>query len=160
MPVKHPKKSMWSIPTHSFSASRPRTVEATEPVGTEGPRHIQMVLDEATMQQAKSRSEARRISDDDEVGKAAAKKFYLDGKKARRSNLQVVLDNTGNPVILGNVILATVLSAGVGFEAYQRHLQGQLSWEVVGLGAGVLGLTAGVDYVISRWLLRNKFPTK
>lgn len=125
-------------------------VEATEPVGADHPGHIHAVLDEATMQQAKDRSEASRISDDDEALKAAARKFYQDAKKARRSNLQVIQDNTDNPVVLGNAILATALSAGVGFDAYQRYIQGQLSWDTIGIGAGLLGLTAGVDYVISR----------
>ena len=108
------------------------------------------MLDDFTRQEIRNRAEAPRIDGDDVQSKAAARKFYKDAMKSRRSKVQVILDNTGNPVILGNAVLATVLSAGLGFEAYQRYTQGQLSWNAIGLGAGLVGLTAGVDYFISK----------
>lgn len=71
--------------------------------------------------------------------------------KSRRSKLEVLLDNPGNPVVLGNVVLATVISVGLGFEVHQRQMQGQLTWNIIGLGAGLVGVTAGVGYfIISR----------
>jgi hypothetical protein len=125
-------------------------VIASEPAVPISPRHIHAVLDDFTRQEIRNRAEAPRIADDDVKGKAAARKFYEDGMKLRRSRVQVILDNAGNPVIWGNAVLATILSAASGFETYQRYVQGQLSWNVIGWGAGVVSLAASLDYFVSK----------
>ena len=68
--------------------------------------------------------------------------------------------NSDNPVYIGNAIVVAVLSAGLGFGAYRKYAQGELSWQVVGLWAGLVGLFAGGDYYVSQYLFKNKYPKK
>lgn len=153
-PVLESSRDWWQISNLVYYSAAPELQEEefAKPVGID-PQYILSVSLDEEREAAKRRAEASPIRDDDVARKAAARQFYLEAVKSRRSKWQVILDNTGNPVLWGNAILATVLSAGVGFEAYQKYVEGRLSWETVGLGAGILGLTAGMDYVISRWVV-------
>lgn len=89
-----------------------------------------------------------------------------------------------NPVFVGNAIIYTLVGAALGYGAYRKHLEGRLSWKLVGAWSGVVGAFGAVDYFVSkyvsncsscrsgfmegalanisnsRWLLQNKYPPK
>ena len=58
--------------------------------------------------------------------------------------------NKTNPVILGNAILIAAAGATLGFGAYQKHLHGTLTWKLVGLWSGAVGVVGFVDYFVSK----------
>lgn len=70
--------------------------------------------------------------------------------KARKAKASGIRGNTSNPVFLANAAIATLVGAGLGFGAYRQHVQGKLSWEVVGLSAGAVGVFGAVDYFVSK----------
>lgn len=51
-----------------------------------------------------------------------------------------------NPVALGNALLVGVLGTVLGIGAYRKYVAGGLTWRVVGIWTGVVGLFAGADY--------------
>lgn len=65
--------------------------------------------------------------------------------------------NSDNPVYVGNAVVVAALSAALGFGAYRKYASGELTWKVVGLWAGVVGLFAGGDYYVSQWV-SSSFP--
>jgi hypothetical protein len=123
------------------AAPQPQEAELTEAVKAQRLATLHSILDDRHYPQ---------IYPENEKDKALSRQFYIEAMKSRRSKLEVLWDNIGNPVVVGNAVLAIVFSAGLGFEAYQGQIQGQLSWNIIGLGAGLVGLTAGVSYFISK----------
>jgi hypothetical protein len=62
-----------------------------------------------------------------------------------------------NPVFIWNILLITAVSTGLGFGAYKK---GRLSWKVVGLWTGAVGVLTAADYFVRKWLIRIKYPNK
>ncbi|KAJ5787000.1 hypothetical protein N7457_001990 [Penicillium paradoxum] len=129
-------------------------------IDVDGP-HIQTVESGFLEQDVQTTTQAERIEreaqekekrkrEDDEKKKAKARKVKSSG----------ICGNTSNPVFLVNAAIATVVGAGLGFGAYKQHARGTLSWELVGLSAGAVGVFGAVDYFVSKWFLQNKFPPK
>lgn len=58
--------------------------------------------------------------------------------------------NKGNPVVLGNALLVALAGAGLGFGAYRKHLDGKLSWELIGIWSGAVGALGVADYFVSK----------
>lgn len=125
-------------------------------------------------QDVKTTTQAERL--EREAEEAAARSKAAASKKAK-TKAQGVGKNADNPVYIGNAVIAAAVSAGLGYGAYRKHTEGKLSWEVAGIWAGAVGLFAGVDYFVSkyvhsfwllvssranfsRWLIQNKYPKK
>lgn len=89
------------------------------------------------------REEEQRIKQAEEESRRAGK------GKGRRSSLR---KNSGNPVVVGNALLVTLLGAGLGVGAYQKHIRGELSWKLVGICSGVVGAVGAVDYFVSKYV--------
>ncbi|RDL31971.1 Uncharacterized protein BP5553_09373 [Venustampulla echinocandica] len=92
--------------------------------------------------------------------KEAAKKKAKDAKAKAKKEINRFEANSDNPVFVGNAIAVAALSAGLGFGAYKKYSAGELSWQVVGAWAGVVGAFAVGDYYLSRYLFKNKYPPK
>lgn len=54
------------------------------------------------------------------------------------------------PLVLGNALLITLLSTGLGIGAYHKHVQGELTGRLVALWSGGIGLLGLLDYLGSR----------
>ncbi|KAE8451730.1 hypothetical protein EG329_003187 [Mollisiaceae sp. DMI_Dod_QoI] len=93
----------------------------------------------------------------------AAGKSKKEGKEAKEKAKKAAgyMDrNSDNPVFIGNAVAVVALSAGLGFGAYRKYAAGELTWKVVGIWTGVVGLFAAGDYYLSQSLLKNKYPPK
>lgn len=107
-------------------------------------------------QDVKTATQADRLErEEGELQKAREEARKAGKGKDRRSSLR---RNSGNPVIVGNALLITLLGAGLGVGAYQKHTSGQLSWQLVGVCSGIVGAVGVVDYFASkyvscRWLI-------
>ncbi|EPS27209.1 hypothetical protein PDE_02152 [Penicillium oxalicum 114-2] len=126
--------------------------------------HVQSVDADFLNQEVKTTTQADRLEREAEEKKAqeareaSAKK--AKASKAAKAKAQGLSDNSDNPVYITNAVLATLVSAGLGYGAYRKHLEGKLSWEVVGLWTGAVGAVGVVDYFVSKWFLQNKYPPK
>ncbi|EED15581.1 conserved hypothetical protein [Talaromyces stipitatus ATCC 10500] len=147
----------------------PPQVEKTESVSTaslidvDAPS-VQSVHSDFLDQEVKTTTQAERLAREAEQAalaqEQAAAAAAASGKKGKKSKAQGLSKNAQNPVYLGNAFIITALSAALGYSAYRKHTEGKLSWEVTGIWAGAVGLFAGADYFVSKWLIQNKYPKK
>ncbi|KAF7718889.1 DUF5353 domain-containing protein [Penicillium ucsense] len=132
--------------------------------------HVQSVDAEFLNQEVKTTTQAERLDREaaeekraQEAREQAAKEAKAKAHKAKeqaKAKAQGLSDNSDNPVYITNAVLATLVTAGLGYGAYRKHLEGKLSWEVVGLWSGAVGAVGVVDYFVSKWFLQNKYPPK
>jgi F0F1-type ATP synthase assembly protein I len=138
---------------------------------------VQSVHSDFREQDVKTATQAERL--EREAEEAAARARDATSKKAK-AKAQGIRKNADNPVYIGNAVIAAAVGAGLGYGAYQKHTEGKLSWELAGVWVGAVGLFAGVDYFVSkyvhflyithmypravtnlsRWLIQNKYPKK
>ncbi|PTU17866.1 hypothetical protein P175DRAFT_0504619 [Aspergillus ochraceoroseus IBT 24754] len=118
--------------------------------------HVTAVDSNFREQEVKTTTQAERI----EREEAEAQKARVKKQKPKSKATSSVSRNKGNPVFVGNAALLALVGAGLGFGAYRKHVEGQLSWQVVGLWTGAVGAFGAVDYFVSKWLLQNKYPPK
>lgn len=111
--------------------------------------HVQTVESDFLKQDVQTTTQAERIEREAEKDKPEdeEKKKKAKTHKVKSSG---ICGNTSNPVFLANAAIATVVGAGLGFGAYKQHARGNLSWELVGLSAGAVGVFGAVDYFISK----------
>ncbi|KAJ9489012.1 hypothetical protein VN97_g4298 [Penicillium thymicola] len=120
--------------------------------------HVQTVDSGFLKQDVQTTTQAERVEREvEEKKREVEEKKKAKAHKVKRHG---ICENTGNPVFLANAAIATVVGAGLGFGAYKQHARGNLSWELVGLSAGAVGIFGAVDYLVSKWFLQNKFPPK
>ncbi|CAI7643211.1 unnamed protein product [Penicillium glandicola] len=130
----------------------------TSLIDVDGP-HVQTVESDFLKQDVQTTTQAERIEREAEEEKREDEEKKKKAK-ARKVKSSGIYENTSNPVFLANAAIATVVGAGLGFGAYKQHARGNLSWELVGLSAGAVGVFGAVDYFVSKWFLQNKFPPK
>lgn len=112
--------------------------------------HVASVESSFLSQDIKTTTQAdRREREEEEAVKKAGEEVRKGAKKDRRSSLR---RNKGNPVVVGNALLITLLGAGLGIGAYNKHVRGQLSWQLVGIWSGVVGAVGAVDYFCSKYV--------
>jgi len=132
----------------------PPEVEKTESLSTaslidvDAPS-VQSVSSDFREQDVKTTTQAERL--EREAEEAAARTREATGKKSK-AKARGIRKNADNPVYIGNAVIAAAVGAGIGYGAYQKHSQGKLSWELAGAWAGAIGLFAGVDYLVSKYV--------
>lgn len=85
--------------------------------------------------------------------KKARKEAGKEGEKAKQQAKRAgewADENKENPVVIGNVVVLSALVAGLSVGAYRLNQQGQMTWKVAGIGAGVVGAFAVADYYASQ----------
>lgn len=98
-------------------------------------------------QDVKTTTQAERI-EREETEEEKEKKARAERKaKAKSSGIR---RNKSNPVYLGNAVILSAIGAGLGFGAYRKHLEGKLSWQLVGLWSGAVGAFGAIDYFVSK----------
>lgn len=98
-------------------------------------------------QNVQTSTQADRIEREQEQDEANARKKAQAKAKGEKSRLSRTKDN---PIALGNAVLVALASAGLGYGAYQKHLDGKLSWELIGIWSGIVGVAGVADYFASR----------
>ena len=83
-------------------------------------------------------------------GKERADAIRGGGERELSCSWAALMRNKNNPVVLVNAALVAAASAGLGYGAYQKHLRGALTWDMLGLWAGGVGAAGFVDYWVSR----------
>ncbi|KAK2798940.1 hypothetical protein FQN50_008671 [Emmonsiellopsis sp. PD_5] len=134
--------------------------------------HVASVPPDFESQEIKTTTQAERISRED----AEQEKKLKEGEEAMRNAANAnaaaarrgkkgvstakarLRRNKTNPVVVGNALLIAVAGAGLGFGAWQKHVQGALTWRLIGLWSGAVGAVGVVDYWVSKWLFQNKYP--
>ncbi|KAL1961933.1 hypothetical protein VTN77DRAFT_762 [Rasamsonia byssochlamydoides] len=139
-----------------------RQTESTASLVGVGSPHIQSVRSNFENQPAKTTIQAERLQRDadEQIAKEQAGIKGESKKEKVKATGRSVLRNADNPVFIGNAFLISAVSTGLGFAAYRKHAEGKLSWKVVGLWTGAVGLFAAADYFVSKWFLQNKYPKK
>jgi pyruvate dehydrogenase E2 component (dihydrolipoamide acetyltransferase) len=113
---------------------------------------VQSVHSDFREQEVKTTTQAERL--EREAEEATARSKAAAGKKAK-AKAQGISKNADNPVYIGNAVIAAAVGAGLGYGAYRKHTDGKLSWEVAGIWAGAVGLFAGVDYFVSKYVFSS-----
>ncbi|KAL4914120.1 dihydrolipoamide acetyltransferase component of pyruvate dehydrogenase [Aspergillus aurantiobrunneus] len=111
-------------------------------IDVDGP-HVQSVDSDFLQQDVKTNTQAERLEREEEETQEAR-----ENKKAR-AKASRPRGNESNPVYLGNAALLAIVGAGLGFGAYNKHTQGKLSWELVGLWTGAVGAFGAIDYFVA-----------
>lgn len=96
----------------------------------------------------------------DELSKEAGDKYdkakkstarnYREGKEEAREKGNELSRNRDNPVVVGNAVIIGVGSVALGFSAYQKYAQGELSWKLAGITVAAVGAFAVGDYYVSQ----------
>jgi ATP-dependent 26S proteasome regulatory subunit len=140
------------IPTESTSTSSLIDVD-TESVHTV-PSDFKSQKIQTETQQERIEHEAEAVEARlKEAADKASKEFSKKEKEAKAKAKKAAnkLDaNSDNPVVIGNAVAVVALSAGLGFGAYRKYAAGELTWKVVGIWTGVVGLFAAGDYYLSQ----------
>lgn len=136
-------------------APRPRQVEVADLetnestlIDVDAP-HVSAVPSDFESQSVKTNTQAERIDREEEQDEAFKARSEESRRKGRAGAKGAKL-GCSNPVVVGNAVLATAVSAGLGFSAYQHHVRGDLSWKLIGLWSGAVGAVSVVDYVVSK----------
>jgi len=108
---------------------------------------------EAEQFEAKAEEEAKKLK------KEFAEKEQAAKAKAKKSAGKIQR-NSDNPVLIGNAVAVTVLSAGLGFGAYKKYAAGEFTWKLFAAWTGVVGLFAAGDFYLSHYLFKNNYPLK
>lgn len=109
--------------------------------------HVTSVDSEFLNQEVKTTTQAERIEREE---KAAEERKAQEARRAKAKRRSSVSRNSDNPVFIGNAVILGLVGAGLGFGAYRKHLEGKLSWELVGIWTGALGAFGAVDYFVSK----------
>ncbi|KAE8145566.1 dihydrolipoamide acetyltransferase component of pyruvate dehydrogenase [Aspergillus avenaceus] len=105
-------------------------------------------------QDIKTTTQAERLEREEvEKERKAQEERKAKAKAKAKAKSTGVCRNADNPVYIGNAVLLGLVGAGLGFGAYRKHIEGKLSWELVGLWSGALGAFGTVDYYVSNPLL-------
>lgn len=114
-------------------------------VSSVDPSFLNQNVKTTTQAERLEREQERRGANDD--AKTQARKKAQAKAKAEKSRLS---RNKDNPIVLGNAVLVALASAGLGYGAYNKHLEGKLSWELVAIWSGAVGAFGVADYFASR----------
>lgn len=110
---------------------------------------VTSVDSEFLRQNIKTSTQAERIEREEAADETSARKKAQ--AKARSEKAKSRLSRTkDNPIALGNAVLVALASAGLGYGAYQKHLDGKLSWELIGIWSGIVGVAGVADYFASK----------
>lgn len=104
---------------------------------------------ETEQEAAQAKAEAKAAAERAE--KEFAKKEKEAKEKAKKAGHKIK-ENSDNPVFVGNAVAVVGLSALLGFGAYRKYAANELTWKVVGLWTGVVGLFAAGDYYLSQYV--------
>lgn len=120
-------------------------------IDVDGP-HVQTVESDFLEQEVQTSTQAERIEREAEEKEKRKREDEEKKSKARKAKAKAsgISENTSNPVFVANAVIATLVGAGLGFGAYKQHARGNLSWELVGLSAGAVGVFGAVDYFVSK----------
>ncbi|KAE8408945.1 hypothetical protein BDV37DRAFT_137955 [Aspergillus pseudonomiae] len=112
-------------------------------------QHVTVVDSNFLDQDIKTTTQAERVErEESEENKKAKEERKAKAKaKAKASG---ICRNSDNPVYIGNAVLLSLVGAGLGFGAYRKHVEGKLSWELIGLWSGAVGAFGAVDYFVSK----------
>lgn len=108
----------------------------------------------------KSEELSKEAGDKFDKAKKSTARNYREGKEEAREKGNELSRNRDNPVVVGNAVIIGVGSVALGFSAYQKYAQGELSWQLAGITAAAVGAFAVGDYYISQYLFQNKYPKK
>ncbi|KAL8939887.1 MAG: hypothetical protein Q9216_003108 [Gyalolechia sp. 2 TL-2023] len=103
---------------------------------------------------------SKEASDKYDKAKKSTARNYREGKEEAREKGNELSRNRDNPVVVGNAVIIGVGSVALGFNAYQKYAQGELSWKLAGITAAAVGAFAVGDYYLSQYLFQNKYPKK
>ncbi|KAF1809527.1 hypothetical protein P152DRAFT_476426 [Eremomyces bilateralis CBS 781.70] len=132
--------------------------------------HISSVPSDFESQSVKTDTQAKRLDREAEADELRAETAAKQAKekanakaKAAKSKAggasKCVRENAGNPVVLGNFVALGALGTLLGIGGYRKYVSGELSWKVMGISAGAVGLFATGDYFLSKYLFK-KYPPK
>ncbi|KAL8963230.1 MAG: hypothetical protein Q9193_000481 [Seirophora villosa] len=108
----------------------------------------------------KSEELSQEAGDKYDKAKKSAVRNYQEGKEEAREKGNELSRNRDNPVVVGNAVIIGVGSVALGFTAYQKYAQGELSWKLAGITAAAVGAFAVGDYYASQYLFKNRYPKK
>lgn len=92
--------------------------------------------------------------------KETVKKSATEASDKMREAGHRAQENADNPVVIANTVVLTAVGAGLAYGAYRKHIARELSWKIVGLWAGFVGLFAAGDYYISQYFFQRYPPKK
>ncbi|KAL9058037.1 MAG: hypothetical protein Q9206_002101 [Seirophora lacunosa] len=97
----------------------------------------------------KSEELSQEAGDKYDKAKKSAVRNYQEGKEEAREKGNELSRNRDNPVVVGNAVIIGVGSVALGFTAYQKYAQGELSWKLAGITAAAVGAFAVEPELVS-----------
>ncbi|KAA8646915.1 uncharacterized protein ATNIH1004_005590 [Aspergillus tanneri] len=110
--------------------------------------HVTAVDPNYLNQEIKTTTQAERIQREEEEEKK--QEARAENKAKAKAKASSVRDNASNPVYIGNAVIVGVIGAGLGLGAYRKHVEGQLSWQLIGVWTGAIGALGVADYFVSK----------
>ena len=120
-----------------------------------GSEHVSTVPSDYTTTSTQTSTQAEHIEHEQEdrqhvqSRKEKAQQAKEEAKAKARKVGEIIKANADHPVVLGNTVLAVLLVGGLGYVGYTKHRACQLSWKLVGIGAGIVGAFSVADYFLT-----------
>ncbi|KAF2837335.1 hypothetical protein M501DRAFT_1006812 [Patellaria atrata CBS 101060] len=141
-----------------------RTEESVSSLVDVDSPHVSSVPSDYESQSVKTDTQAERLEREAQQkaynAEAKAKQAKESAKEKAKKEKRTLQENSDNPVIIGNAVVATAIAGVIGFGAYRKYAAGELTWKVAGAWAGFIGLFAAGDYYFSQYLFKHKYPKK
>lgn len=67
-----------------------------------------------------------------------------------KSEYNEVYENRDNPVVIANAVAIVLGAAGLAYGGYQKHIKGELDWQVAGAAAAAVAVLGVGDYYLSQ----------
>lgn len=136
-------------------APAPPSVEHTESTSTASlidvdTDSVHTVPSDFTSHSIQTSTQADRLEREVEEAEAVAREEYARAKKSSKKGVSKLHANSDNPVVIVNALAVVGLSGALGFAGYRKYAGGELTWKLVGLWAGVIGLFGVGDYYLSQ----------
>lgn len=135
-------------------ATKEKTSEAAQTGKEKGSEAAQTAREKASAAADYTKEKSSQFADSASTNYNKAKKeAKKDGKKAKeeiKGEYNEVYENRDNPVVIANGIAIVVGAAALGYGAYSKHQVGELTWQVAGVAAAVVGVLGIGDYYLSQ----------
>lgn len=115
-------------------------------------------------QEVQTETQAERLDREAEAdarakAEAAKKKVAAKAKKADNwltSQFSQLSDGSAGALALVNLATIIGLSSFLGYRAWGLYERGQLNWQKVGAGAGILATVGAVEAIFGKYLYQGK----
>lgn len=119
--------------------------------GSEASKDLEKKAREAKDYTSQKSSElADKAGTNYDKAKGATKDNAKKAEREIKSEYNDVYENRDNPVVIANAVAIVLGAAGLAYGGYQKHIKGELDWQIAGAAAAAVAVLGVGDYYLSQ----------